>query len=239
MPAQQLSWLVNSASEASAGLQRVYDILDLVPEIKSPPGAVSLATMQGAVYFDRVSFAYHGEKGEALHDVHLEVAPNQIVALIGPTGSGKTTLVNLIPRFYDVTSGALRIDELDVRQVTQASLREQIGIVPQETMLFGGTIRENILYGRLGASEDEMIAAAEAANAHSFIARLPHGYETIVGERGQELFVPNQSGTIIPADQTRQMLGGGSGPTVHIQNATFANDIDLSAFARELSWRLS
>lgn len=187
MPAQQLSWLVNSASEASAGLQRVYDILDLVPEIKSPPGAVSLATMQGAVYFDRVSFAYHGEKGEALHDVHLEVAPNQIVALIGPTGSGKTTLVNLIPRFYDVTKGSLRIDGVDIRQMDLRSLRNQIGIVLQSSLLFSATVRENLAFGRPDADEADIIAAARAAQAHDFILELPHGYDTEIGERGVTL----------------------------------------------------
>jgi len=122
-----------------------------------------------------------------LRDITLDIAPGEILALVGPSGSGKSTLFNLIPRFYDVTSGAVCVDGRDVRAVTQASLRAQIAIVPQETLLFSGSIRENILYGRLDASEGELIAAAAAANAHDFITDLPDGYETTVGERGVRL----------------------------------------------------
>jgi subfamily B ATP-binding cassette protein MsbA len=122
-----------------------------------------------------------------LHDICLDIAPGEVVALVGPSGAGKSTLFNLIPRFYDVTAGAVLIDGHDVRRVTQASLRAQMAIVPQETLLFSGSIRENILYGRLDASEEELIAAAQAANAHEFIMTLPDGYDTLVGERGVRL----------------------------------------------------
>ena len=183
----ELSWLYTQLQESLGATQRIFELLDTAPDLQDAPGARALDRVEGRITFDDVSFTYDEDEQPVLEDINLDIAPGEIIALVGPSGAGKSTMFNLIPRFYDVTSGALRIDELDVRQVTQASLREQIGIVPQETMLFGGTIRENILYGRLGASEDEMIAAAEAANAHSFIARLPHGYETIVGERGIRL----------------------------------------------------
>jgi len=183
----ELSWLYTQLQESLGATQRIFELLDTAPDLQDAPGARALDRVEGRITFDDVSFTYDEDEHPVLEDINLDIAPGEIIALVGPSGAGKSTMFNLIPRFYDVTSGALRIDELDVRQVTQASLREQIGIVPQETMLFGGTIRENILYGRLGASEDEMIAAAEAANAHSFIARLPHGYETIVGERGIRL----------------------------------------------------
>jgi len=183
----ELSWLYTQLQESLGATQRIFELLDTAPDLQDAPGARALDRVEGRITFDDVSFTYDEDEQPVLEDINLDIAPGEIIALVGPSGAGKSTMFNLIPRFYDVTSGALRIDELDVRQVTQASLREQIGIVPQETMLFGGTIRENILYGRLGASDDEMIAAAEAANAHSFIARLPHGYETIVGERGIRL----------------------------------------------------
>ena len=183
----ELSWLYTQLQESLGATQRIFELLDTAPDLQDAPGARALARVEGRITFDDVSFTYDEDEQPVLEDINLDIAPGEIIALVGPSGAGKSTMFNLIPRFYDVTSGALRIDELDVRQVTQASLREQIGIVPQETMLFGGTIRENILYGRLGASEDAMIAAAEAANAHSFISRLPHGYETIVGERGIRL----------------------------------------------------
>jgi len=141
----------------------------------------------GAIEFRNVTFRYPSALEDVLHDITFTARPGETTAFIGSTGSGKSTIVNLIPRFYDVTGGALCIDGIDVRAVTQASLRAQIGIVPQETLLFGGTIRENILYGRLEASQAEVIEAARAANAHEFITALPDGYETVVGERGTRL----------------------------------------------------
>ncbi|MBI5292051.1 MAG: ABC transporter ATP-binding protein [Chloroflexi bacterium] len=183
-PVQQLAFVVNSAGEAVAGGQRIFEILDLPEEISSPPQALALPPLTGRVTFENVSFAYRSER-RALHDVSFEALPNQIIALIGPTGSGKTSLVNLIPRFYDATTGAVRVDGYDVRGVNLKSLRSQIGLVLQTSLLFSVSIRENIAYGRAQAAADEVVAAAaKAARAHDFIARLPEGYDTVVGERG-------------------------------------------------------
>lgn len=183
----ELSWLYTQLQESLGATQRIFELLDTAPDLHDAPGARALDRVEGRITFDDVSFTYDEDEEPVLEDIDLDIAPGEIIALVGPSGAGKSTMFNLIPRFYDVTRGALRVDGWDVREVTQESLREQIGIVPQETLLFGGTIRENILYGRLGATEDEMIAAAEAANAHSFIAQLPRGYDTIVGERGIRL----------------------------------------------------
>jgi ATP-binding cassette subfamily B protein len=186
-PAQQLTWLVNAGGEAAAGAQRVWEILDHVPEIQSPPGAFKLPTLTGEVEFQNVSLKYQDEKKESLLDVNVRVEKNQIVALIGATGSGKTSLINLIPRFYDVSDGAVLVDGQDVRCVDLGSLRRQIGIVLQTSLLFSDSIRENIRYGRPDASQAEIIAAAQAAQAHEFICGFPDGYDTVVGERGVTL----------------------------------------------------
>jgi ATP-binding cassette subfamily B protein len=183
-PAQQLTWLVNGAGEAAAGARRVLEVLDTEPEIASPADAVHLSEMRGEVEFRNVALTYQDEKRASLADLNLRVHPNQLIALIGPTGSGKSSLINLIPRFYDVTAGAVLVDGHDVRTLDLASLRRQIGIVLQTSLLFSESIRENIAYGRPDASEDEIIAAAKAAQAHEFIEELPEGYETVVGERG-------------------------------------------------------
>ena len=183
-PAQQLAWLVNAAGEASAGLQRTFEILETEADIQSPADPVPVHQFRGAVDFDHASFRYTSNHEDALADIDLKVAPNQKIALIGPTGSGKTTLVNLIPRFYDVSQGAVRIDGVDVRQMDLKALRRQIGIVLQTSLLFSTTIRENLAYGRPDATQEEIIAAAKAAQAHEFILELPKGYETVVGERG-------------------------------------------------------
>jgi ATP-binding cassette subfamily B protein len=186
-PAQQISWLVNSAGETTAGLQRTFEVLDAPPEIRSRPNAVVVSPLKGQVSFEDVTFRYHGEKIHALYDVDVTVEPNQVVALVGPTGSGKTTLVNLIPRFYDVTKGRVRIDGHDVRDMELKSLRSQIGIVLQTSLLFSATIQENIAYGRPDATLDQVIAAAKAAQAHDFIMEMTDGYNTRVGERGVTL----------------------------------------------------
>ncbi len=186
-PIQQLTWLVNSAGEAVAGARRVFEVLDQPFEIQSPPNAIVLPTLQGRVEFRNVCFRYAQQNEVALQDINLVVEPNQMVALIGPTGSGKSSLVQLIPRFYDVTQGAVLVDGYDVRQVDLVSLRKQIGIVLQTSLLFSTTLRENIAYGRPDASEEEIIAAARAAQAHEFIMELPNGYDTVVGERGVTL----------------------------------------------------
>ncbi len=186
-PAQQLTWLVNAAGEAAAGAQRAFEILETVPAIQSPSNAIQLPILQGQVSFENVSFNYRGETAAALAEINLQVEPNQLVALIGPTGSGKTSLVNLVPRFYDVSSGSVAVDGIDVRKVDLTSLRRQIGIVLQTSLLFSVSIRENIAYGRPEASLEEVIAAAQAAQADEFIRQLPMGYDTVVGERGVTL----------------------------------------------------
>ena len=186
-PVQQLAWLVNALGESEAGAQRVLEILDHEPEIQSPAGAAALGTLSGRVEFRGVSLRYQDEKIDALFGIDLSVKPNQLIALIGQTGSGKTSLVNLIPRFYDVTDGAVLVDGVDVRQAELVSLRRQIGIVLQTSLLFSDTIRENIRYGRSEATDEEIFAAAKAAQAHDFIVKFTEGYETLVGERGVTL----------------------------------------------------
>jgi subfamily B ATP-binding cassette protein MsbA len=184
----QFSGLWASLQEALGATRRLFEILDTTPDIADAPGAQPLPHVVGRITLDQVSFAYQDDPTTAtLEAVTLDVQPGEVLALVGPSGAGKTTLVNLIPRFYDPAAGRLLVDDVDVRDVTIKSLRAQIGIVPQETLLFGGSVRENILYGRLEASEAEMIEAARAANAHDFITQLPNGYDTIVGERGVKL----------------------------------------------------
>ena len=188
----QFSGLWTGLQEALGATQRLFEILDTQTDIAEQPDARPLGHIEGRITFEDVSFAYRPSLPEApppgvLHDVSIDVPPGEILALVGPSGAGKTTLVNLIPRFYDPSQGRVLIDGIDIRAVQVKSLREQVGVVPQETLLFGGTIRENILYGKLEASPDEMIAAAQAANAHDFILQLPQGYDTIVGERGVKL----------------------------------------------------
>lgn len=178
--------LYTQFQSAIGATKRVFQLLDTEPGVKDTPGAKALGSIEGRITFDNVRFSYD-DKQEILHGIDLDIAPGEIVALVGPSGAGKSTIFNIIPRFYDPTEGALKIDGIDARTVTQASLRQQVGIVPQETLLFGGTIRENILYGRLEATEEDLIAAATAANAHDFILELPDKYETIVGERGIRL----------------------------------------------------
>ena len=165
---------------------RVFETIDTEPDVKEKKDAIVLPPVKGEVEFDHVSFAYDKDH-PALTDFNLKVAPGEVVALVGPSGAGKSTVANLLPRFYDVTGGSLTIDGIDVRDVTFSSLRQQIGLVPQETMLFNATVRENILYGRLDATDEEVVAAAKAANAHEFIMELPGGYEALVGDRGSSL----------------------------------------------------
>jgi ATP-binding cassette, subfamily B, bacterial MsbA len=176
----------SSFQEALGAMKRVFEIIDLSPDIQDKPNAQVLGAVEGRVSFENVSFSYDN-RVDVLKNISFEVGAGEILALVGPSGAGKSTIFNLIPRFYDPTSGRITVDGFDVSDVSQASLRQQIGIVPQETLLFGGTIRENILYGRLDASEADIIEAAKAANAHGFIQALPDGYDTIVGERGIKL----------------------------------------------------
>ncbi len=172
--------------EALGATKRVFEILDTEPDVRDAPDAVRLASIAGAISLRDLSFAYDDDQ-EVLRDIDLDIAAGEIIALVGPSGAGKTTLFNLIPRFYDPDCGVILVDGRDIRVVAQSSLRQHIGIVPQETLLFGGTIRENILYGKLDADEAELIAAARSANAHNFIMELPKGYDTVVGERGVKL----------------------------------------------------
>ena len=178
--------MYSQVQEALGATKRVFEILDTQPDIVDAPKAKKLAKLKGAISLRNVSFAYEDEV-DVVRDINLEIAAGEIVALVGPSGAGKSTIFNLIPRFYDVDAGSICIDGHDIRDLTQRSLRSHIGIVPQETLLFGGSIRENILYGKLEASEDEMIDAARSANAHDFILELPKGYDSIVGERGIKL----------------------------------------------------
>lgn len=178
--------LYTQLQEAAGATRRIFELLDESPEIADPPEAVHLPRVKGRVTFEKVCFAYPG--GEAvLQDIDLEIQPGEVLALVGPSGAGKSTLFNLIPRFYDPSEGRVCLDGHDLRQVSLASLRSQIGLVPQETQLFSGSVRENLRYGRLEASEAELEAAARAANAEEFILRLPQGYDTLVGERGVKL----------------------------------------------------
>ena len=186
-PAQQLTGLVDAGGEAAAGARRVFEVLDTHPEIHSPREAIKLDTLRGEVEFNHVGLKYQDENTASLSEVSLKVKPNQLIALIGPTGSGKTSLVNLIPRFYDVSDGEVCVDGVDVRKVDLVSLRKQIGIVLQTSLLFSDTIKANIAYGRPEATLDEVIAAAKAAQAHEFIQGFTNGYDTIVGERGVTL----------------------------------------------------
>lgn len=188
----QFSGLWTGLQEALGATQRLFEILDTQSDIVDPPDARPLPHIGGRITLDQVSFAYRSIQPDApaqvvLRGVTIDVQPGEILALVGPSGAGKTTLVNLIPRFYDPQHGRVVIDGFDVRSVAVKSLREQIGIVPQDTLLFGDSVRENILYGRLDATEAETIAAAKAANAHEFIVQLPNGYDAIVGERGVKL----------------------------------------------------
>jgi subfamily B ATP-binding cassette protein MsbA len=171
---------------AIGGVQRIFEILDTQPAVRDAAGAIAMPPLAGRIEFDDVSFQYEAN-APVLRGITMDIEPGEILALVGPSGAGKTTMFNLIPRFYDATAGGVRIDGHDLRSVKQESLREQIALVPQECILFGGTIRENIRYGRLDATEEELVAASRAANAHGFIMSLPSGYETMVGERGTKL----------------------------------------------------
>ncbi len=183
MPIRSISQLYTTAQSALAGAERIFDLLDEQPEVRDAPDAIEMPPIRGHVVFDHVRFGYKpGE--EVLHDICLEALPGQTIALVGPTGAGKSSIVNLLMRFYDVWDGAVLIDGIDVRRVRQASLRRQMGIVLQDTFLFSGTIADNIRYGRLDATDEEVEAAARLVNAHDFIARLPDGYQTHVQERG-------------------------------------------------------
>ena len=184
MPVQRLTGVVNMITEAQVSGGRIYEILNTPFDVKEKAEARELPPVAGLVRFQDVSFRYVSSKEPALENITLEAQPGQIVALVGRTGAGKSSLVHLIPRFYDVSKGSITIDGVDIRDVTLLSLRRQIGIVLQESLLFSASIRENIAFGQPEASMEEVMAAAKAARAHEFILALPDGYETAVGERG-------------------------------------------------------
>jgi ATP-binding cassette, subfamily B, multidrug efflux pump len=185
-PVRRLGLIIPAISMAATAGERIFEILDTPSAVADAPDAYPLPAVEGHVRLEEVSFAYFG-RHQVLKSINLEARPGQVIALLGSTGSGKSSVINLIPRFYDPTEGRVTIDGYDLRRVTLASLRDQIGIVLQETTLFAATIRENIAFGRPGADEAEIIAAAQAAQAHEFILRMPDGYDTEVGERGVTL----------------------------------------------------
>ena len=185
-PIQLVSQVYTQMQSALAGAERIYGILDEAPEPRDPPGTPDLGTIAGAITFDHVTFAYEQDR-PVLRGINLAVAAGQTVALVGQTGAGKTTIVNLIPRFYDVTEGAVMLDGHDIRSVTRASVRRQIATVLQESFLFSGTVADNIAYGRDGATRDEIEAAAQTVDAHTFIMQLPQGYDTLLGQGGGTL----------------------------------------------------
>lgn len=185
-PIKRLTRVIGNIQKALAAAQRVFMIIDMPEEIAESRDAKQLPEVSGKVEFQNVSFAYD-DKGNVITDLSFSVKPGEVIAIVGPSGAGKSTIANLLPRFYDVNKGDIKIDGHSVREVTLDSLREQVGIVPQETMLFNGSVYNNILYGRLDGTKEEIEAAAKAANAHDFIMQLTDGYETKLGDRGVNL----------------------------------------------------
>jgi ABC-type multidrug transport system fused ATPase/permease subunit len=185
-PLEAISGTLGALQDQLVNLDIAFDLLNKEPDIGDGPGAVAIGRARGRVQFDRVSFHYQ-DRADTLRDICCEAVPGQVTAIVGPTGAGKSTLVSLLPRFYDPVDGRILLDGVDIRTMTLRSLREQISIVLQEPLLFSSSVAENIRYGRLDASIDEIVDAAKAANAHDFIMRLPHGYETALGERGAQL----------------------------------------------------
>jgi ATP-binding cassette subfamily B protein len=182
-PMRGIAMLYNHLQSALAGSERIFDVLDAVPSVPDAPQAPPLDSIQGGVVFEQVSFGYDPEK-PVLREIDLAAQPGETIALVGPTGAGKTTLINLLTRFYDVDAGAIRIDGRDIRSVQGQSIRRQLGVVLQDTFLFSGTVMENLRYGRLEASDEQVYEAARLANADWFIRRLPRGYRTQVSEQG-------------------------------------------------------
>ena len=187
-PIQQLSQLYTTYQAGMAALDKIFELLDEEPDLADRPDAIQLDRLRGEIEFDDVVFRYGGdESGEAMCHINVHIPPGQTVALVGATGAGKSTFAKLVARFYDPTSGRILVDGHDLREVGASSLRSQMGIVPQEAFLFSGTIGENIAFGRLDASREEIEAAAHAVGADEFIAALEHGYDTEVGERGAQI----------------------------------------------------
>ena len=178
--------LYTQVQEASGSIHRVYEILDTQPLIQNPDNPIAIGVLEGRIQFDNVTFGYR-ETAEVIHDVSLDILPGQTAALIGPSGAGKSTLIKLLFRFFDPSTGTIRLDGHDIRTLDRKSFLSQIALVPQETLLFGGTVKENILYGKLDATDTELKEAAQKANAHEFIVGMEKGYNTVVGEKGAKL----------------------------------------------------
>ncbi len=225
-----MSRLYTTFNSAAGATGRLFELLDTQPDVEDAPGATALGRGEGRIAFEHVSFAY-GD-AEILHDLSFQVAPGETVALVGPSGAGKSTLVSLIPRFYDTTAGTVRVDGHDVRGVTQASLRAQMAFVPQDVQLFSTSIRENIRYGRLDATDEEVEAAARQANAHTFISALPEGYGSPVGERGVKLSGGERQRVAI----ARALLRGA--PILLLDEATSALDAQSERLVQDALDRL-
>jgi subfamily B ATP-binding cassette protein MsbA len=185
-PVRKFALFNNSFQQALGAASSIFSFMEAEDEVREKPGAVPLPDFHGSIHFDHVTFSYgsNGEQRTILRDLELEVHQGEVVAIVGSSGAGKSTLVHLLPRFFDVTSGRLLVDGQDVRDLTVASLRRQIGIVTQDTILFNDTLRNNIAYGQPDVSQEQVVAAARAALAHDFITALPAGYDTVIGERG-------------------------------------------------------
>jgi ATP-binding cassette subfamily B multidrug efflux pump len=230
-PLRRFGALTSMLSSSVASAERVFEILDVPEEVQNAPDAVPLPTVQGLVTFENVSFGYLRNR-PVLKDVSFTIEPGSVVALLGPTGSGKTTIINLLMRFYDPTEGRVLIDGIDISKVTLESLRRQIGIVLQETMLFGGTVRENIAFGKSDATDEEIEQAARLAAAHDFIMELPQGYDTLVGEKGVMLSGGQRQRIAI----ARAVL---KDPRVLIlDDATSSVDSETEVLIQQALWRL-
>lgn len=231
-PIQKLNAVIEMYPKGIAGFRRFLDILDQEPEQKEKDNAVEATDLRGEIVYDNVSFAYKGSK-TVLNEASFSIKPGETIAFVGPSGAGKTTIASLLPRFYDVSSGGIKIDGTDIREYTLASLRNQIGIVQQDVFLFDGTIRENIAYGRLGASDEDIQDAAQKAQMEDFIRLLPDGMDTLIGERGVKLSGGQKQRLSI----ARMFLK--NPPILVLDEATSALDTQTEAAIQEALSRLS
>jgi len=248
-PLESLTYTAWAMEGATAGARRCFEILDRQDDVVDSPNAVAIQKTKGAISFQAASFGYDSSR-EILSNINLEIAPNQIVALVGGTGAGKSTLLSLVPRFYDPTAGQLTLDGRDIREVTKKSLREQIAIVLQDTLLFSTSVRENIAYGRSDATDTEIREAARRAQADEFISKLPDGYENQVGERGGHLSVGQRqrigiaraflkNAPILLLDEATSSLDSESEQQIQKALAELATGRTVIAIAHRLSTVLS